>query len=129
MDADVISFGPPVAMVLDAVHDANFETESPARASTTSTLPRIPSGQEIEDRIYEILKKMDVEKVWINPDCGLRMATPETWPSLENLVAAAQAVRQADRQISRHGNKQADFQGSHAFANLRSGGVPPSAPP
>ena len=50
--------------------------------------------QEIEDRIYEILKKMDVEKVWINPDCGLKTrGNAETWPSLENLVAAAKAVR------------------------------------
>ena len=56
--------------------------------------PRIPSEQEIEDRIYEILKKMDVEKVWINPDCGLKTrGNAETWPSLENLVAAAKAVR------------------------------------
>ena len=56
--------------------------------------PRIPSEQEIEDRIYEILKKMDVEKVWSNPDCGLKTrGNAETWPSLENLVAAAKAVR------------------------------------
>ena len=48
----------------------------------------------VEDRIYEILKKMDVEKVWINPDCGLKTrGNAETWPSLENLVAAAKAVR------------------------------------
>lgn len=56
--------------------------------------PRIPSEAEIEERIYEILKKMDIEKVWINPDCGLKTrGNAETWPSLENLVAAAQAVR------------------------------------
>ena len=54
----------------------------------------LPSEAEIEERIYEILKKMDVEKVWINPDCGLKTrGNAETWPSLENLVAAAQAVR------------------------------------
>ena len=66
----------------------------PARASTTSTLRAFRPKQEIEDRIYEILKKMDVEKVWINPDCGLKTrGNAETWPSLENLVAAAKAVR------------------------------------
>ena len=38
--------------------------------------------------------KMDVKKVWINPDCGLKTrGNAETWPSLENLVAAAKAVR------------------------------------
>ena len=37
---------------------------------------------------------MDVEKVWIYPDCGLKTrGNAETWPSLENLVAAAKAVR------------------------------------
>ncbi len=56
--------------------------------------PRIPGEQEIEDRIYEILKKMDIEKVWINPDCGLKTrGNAETWPSLEHMVAAAKAVR------------------------------------
>ena len=35
-----------------------------------------------------------VKKVWINPDCGLKTrGNAETWPSLENLVAAAKAVR------------------------------------
>ena len=53
-----------------------------------------PSEKEIEDRIYEILDKMDVKKVWITPACGLKpRGNAETWPSLENLVAAATAVR------------------------------------
>ena len=37
---------------------------------------------------------MDVKKGWRNPDCGLKTrGNAETWPSLENLVAAAKAVR------------------------------------
>ena len=95
MDADVISFEASRGdlVVLDAIHDANFETEAGPGVYDIHS-PRIPSEQEIEDRIYEILKKMDVEKVWINPDCGLKTrGNAETWPSLENLVAAAKAVR------------------------------------
>ena len=95
MDADVISFEASRGdlVVLDAIHDANFETEAGPGVYDIHS-PRIPSEQEIEDRIYEILKKMDVEKVWINPDCGLKTrGKAETWPSLENLVAAAKAVR------------------------------------
>ena len=62
--------------MLDAIHDAHFETEAGPGVYDIHS-PRIPGGQEIEDRIYEILKKMDIEKVWINPDCGLRpVATP-----------------------------------------------------
>ena len=95
MDADVISFEASRGdlVVLDAIHDAKFETAAGPGVYDIHS-PRIPSEQEIEDRIYEILKKMDVEKVWINPDCGLKTrGNAETWPSLENLVAAAKAVR------------------------------------
>ncbi|PST45964.1 5-methyltetrahydropteroyltriglutamate--homocysteine methyltransferase [Bifidobacterium sp. UTCIF-37] len=95
MDADVISFEASRGdlVVLDAIHEANFETEAGPGVYDIHS-PRIPSEQEIEERIYEILKKMDVEKVWINPDCGLKTrGDAETWPSLEHLVAAAKAVR------------------------------------
>ena len=95
MDADVISFEASRGdlVVLDAIHDAHFETEAGPGVYDIHS-PRIPGGQEIEDRIYEILKKMDIEKVWINPDCGLKTrGNPETWPSLEHMVAAAKAVR------------------------------------
>ena len=95
MDADVISFEASRGdlVVLDAIHDAHFETEAGPGVYDIHS-PRIPGGQEIEDRIYEILKKMDIEKVWINPDCGLKTrGNAETWPSLEHMVAAAKAVR------------------------------------
>ena len=95
MDADVISFEASRGdlVVLDAIHDAHFETEAGPGVYDIHS-PRIPGGQEIEDRIYEILKKMDIEKVWINPDCGLKtLGNAETWPSLEHMVAAAKAVR------------------------------------
>lgn len=65
-----------------------------ARASTTSTARASPSTDEIEERIGEILDKMDVDKVWINPDCGLKTrGNAETWPSLEHMVEAARRVR------------------------------------
>jgi len=95
MDADVISFEASRGdlVVLDAIHDAHFETEACPGVYDIHS-PRIPGEQEIEDRIYEILKKMDIEKVWINPDCGLKTrGNAETWPSLEHMVAAAKAVR------------------------------------
>ena len=95
MDADVISFEASRGdlVVLDAIHDAHFETEAGPGVYDIHS-PRIPGEQEIEDRIYEILKKMDIEKVWINPDCGLKTrGNTETWPSLEHMVAAAKAVR------------------------------------
>ena len=95
MDADVISFEASRGdlVVLDAIHDANFETEAGPGVYDIHS-PRIPSEAEIEHRIDEILAKMDVNKVWINPDCGLKTrGNAETWPSLEHMVAAAKAVR------------------------------------
>ncbi|MBM6699360.1 5-methyltetrahydropteroyltriglutamate--homocysteine S-methyltransferase [Bifidobacterium pullorum subsp. saeculare] len=95
MDADVISFEASRGdlVVLDAIHDADFETEAGPGVYDIHS-PRIPSEAEIEARIDEILAKMDPAKVWINPDCGLKTRGPaETWPSLEHMVAAAKAVR------------------------------------
>ena len=95
MDADVISFEASRGdlVVLDAIHDADFETEAGPGVYDIHS-PRVPSQREIEERIDEILAKMDVSKVWINPDCGLKTrGEAETWPSLEHLVSAAKAVR------------------------------------
>lgn len=95
MDADVISFEASRGdlVVLDAIHDAHFETEAGPGVYDIHS-PRIPSVEEIEERIGEILAKMDVNKVWINPDCGLKTrGNDETWPSLTHMVQAAKAVR------------------------------------
>ena len=95
MDADVISFEASRGdlVVLDAIHDAHFETEAGPGVYDIHS-PRVPSKEELVDRIHEILRKMPAEKLWINPDCGLKTrGNAETWPSLENLVAAAKEVR------------------------------------
>ncbi|WP_314686258.1 5-methyltetrahydropteroyltriglutamate--homocysteine S-methyltransferase [uncultured Bifidobacterium sp.] len=95
MDADVISFEASRGdlVVLDAIHDADFRTEvGPGVYDIHS--PRIPGVEEITGRIHEILSKVVADRVWINPDCGLKTrGDAETWPSLENLVSAARAVR------------------------------------
>jgi 5-methyltetrahydropteroyltriglutamate--homocysteine methyltransferase len=34
------------------------------------------------------------DRVWVNPDCGLKTRKPEeVWPALEHMVEAAQEVR------------------------------------
>ena len=95
MDADVISFEASRGdlVVLDAIHDAHFETEAGPGVYDIHS-PRIPSVEETEERIGEILAKMDVNKVWINPDCGLKTrGNDETWPSLTHMAQAAKAMR------------------------------------
>ena len=95
MDADVISFEASRGdlVVLDAIHDAHFETETGPGVYDIHS-PRIPSVDEIEERIDEILAKVDAGKLWINPDCGLKTrGNEETWPSLKNMVEATRIVR------------------------------------
>ena len=56
--------------------------------------PRIPSKEEIIDQINAILEVLPKEKVWINPDCGLKTRKwEEVKPSLKNMVDAAKEVR------------------------------------
>ena len=57
--------------------------------------PRIPSEQEIKDRIQEMLQYLSPEQLWIDPDCGLKTRQwKETKASLKNLVNAAKFYRQ-----------------------------------
>ncbi|WP_031088626.1 5-methyltetrahydropteroyltriglutamate--homocysteine S-methyltransferase [Streptomyces sp. NRRL WC-3549] len=56
--------------------------------------PRVPSAEEAAALLRKGLEAIPAERLWVNPDCGLKTrAWPETRASLENLVAAARAVR------------------------------------
>ncbi|KAL9611374.1 MAG: hypothetical protein Q9167_003993, partial [Letrouitia subvulpina] len=57
--------------------------------------PRIPSEQEIKDRIQEMLQYLSPDQLWIDPDCGLKTRQwKETKASLTNMVNAAKFFRQ-----------------------------------
>ncbi|WP_374201085.1 5-methyltetrahydropteroyltriglutamate--homocysteine S-methyltransferase [Streptomyces mayonensis] len=57
--------------------------------------PRVPSAAEVADLLREGLRAIPAERLWVNPDCGLKTrAWPETRSSLEHLVAAARTVRE-----------------------------------
>ncbi|MFE2937694.1 5-methyltetrahydropteroyltriglutamate--homocysteine S-methyltransferase [Streptomyces sp. NPDC059255] len=57
--------------------------------------PRVPSAREAADLLRAGLKAIPAERLWVNPDCGLKTrGWPETRASLENLVTAARAVRE-----------------------------------
>ncbi|MFC0038370.1 5-methyltetrahydropteroyltriglutamate--homocysteine S-methyltransferase [Actinomadura rayongensis] len=56
--------------------------------------PRVPSAGEIERNLRAALRAVGPERLWVNPDCGLKTrAYPETEAALRNMVAAARAVR------------------------------------
>jgi methionine synthase II (cobalamin-independent) len=87
MDADVISFEASRSKleILDALKTQHFETEvGPGVYDIHS--PRVPSVSEIEATIKKILTKIPAQKVWINPDCGLKTrGVPETKASLDHI--------------------------------------------
>ncbi|ONI53295.1 5-methyltetrahydropteroyltriglutamate-- homocysteine methyltransferase [Streptomyces sp. IB2014 011-1] len=56
--------------------------------------PRIPSTEEAAALLRTGLEAIPAERLWVNPDCGLKTrGWPETRTSLENLVAAAREIR------------------------------------
>lgn len=96
MDADVISFEASRSNleILDELKERNFKTEvGPGVYDIHS--PRIPTVEEIEQALHRILAKVQKEKVWVNPDCGLKTrGEKETKASLKNLTQAAQNIRE-----------------------------------
>ncbi len=95
MDADVITFEASRSdlTILDVLKENNFRTEvGPGVYDIHS--PRIPSVEEIKDALHKMLDRIPAEKLWVNPDCGLKTrGNRETVPSLENLVNAAKEIR------------------------------------
>ena len=95
MDADVITFEASRSdlQILDSLRENNFETEvGPGVYDIHS--PRIPSVEEITRAIKIMLTKIDKDKLWVNPDCGLKTrGVPETEASLKNMVKAVEIVR------------------------------------
>jgi 5-methyltetrahydropteroyltriglutamate--homocysteine methyltransferase len=58
--------------------------------------PRIPSVQEIEDLLRKALTVIPADRLWVNPDCGLKTrGWLETEAALRNMVEAAQNLRKA----------------------------------
>ncbi|MEU8697743.1 5-methyltetrahydropteroyltriglutamate--homocysteine S-methyltransferase [Streptomyces sp. NPDC048680] len=56
--------------------------------------PRVPDAAEAAALLRTGLEAIPAERLWVNPDCGLKTrGWPETRASLENLVAAARTVR------------------------------------
>lgn len=95
MDADVITFEASRSdlQILDSLKENNFKTEvGPGVYDIHS--PRVPSEEEIVTALTKMREKLGDNKLWVNPDCGLKTrGETETKASLINLVNAAKKIR------------------------------------
>ena len=56
--------------------------------------PRVPTSEEMLERLMLAAKHLSCEQIWVNPDCGLKTRRwEEVEPALRNMVGAAKAAR------------------------------------
>jgi 5-methyltetrahydropteroyltriglutamate--homocysteine methyltransferase len=95
LDADVTSIEAARSHmeVLDDLNSVGFSNSvGPGVYDIHS--PRVPSTDEIATSLRAALKAVPAERLWVNPDCGLKTRNPgEVSASLKNLVAATKEVR------------------------------------
>ncbi|TLG16594.1 5-methyltetrahydropteroyltriglutamate--homocysteine S-methyltransferase [Nocardia cyriacigeorgica] len=95
LDADVTSIEAARSHmeVLDDLNSAGFDLGvGPGVYDIHS--PRVPSVEEITSSLRAALKAVPAERLWVNPDCGLKTRGPaEVEASLRNMVTAARTVR------------------------------------
>ncbi|WP_406503928.1 5-methyltetrahydropteroyltriglutamate--homocysteine S-methyltransferase [Streptomyces sp. NBC_00212] len=98
LDADVISLEAARShmQVADELAAAGYPREvGPGVYDIHS--PRVPSQDETAHLITRALRSVPAERLWINPDCGLKTrGWAEVRPALERMTAAA---REARRQL------------------------------
>jgi 5-methyltetrahydropteroyltriglutamate--homocysteine methyltransferase len=96
MDADVITIETSRSdmELLDAFDNFNYPNEiGPGVYDIHS--PNIPSQQQIVNLMKKAAERIPAERLWVNPDCGLKTrAWAEVIPALSNMVAAAKTLRQ-----------------------------------
>ena len=97
MDADVITIETSRSdmELLDAFDSFKYHNEiGPGVYDIHS--PNIPTQQHIVQLMKKAAERIPAERLWVNPDCGLKSRQwDEVIPALTNMVAAAKALRQS----------------------------------
>jgi len=95
MDADVITIetSRSAMELLDVFDDFKYPNEiGPGVYDIHS--PNIPTQEHIVQLMKKAAERIPAERLWVNPDCGLKTRQwPEVIPALTNMVAAAKALR------------------------------------
>lgn len=96
LDADVITIETSRSdmHLLDAFQDFAYPNEIGPGVYDIHT-PNIPEVSWMVDLMEKALEKIPAERLWINPDCGLKTRNwAEVEPALANMVEAARVLRQ-----------------------------------
>jgi 5-methyltetrahydropteroyltriglutamate--homocysteine methyltransferase len=97
MDADVITIETSRSdmELLDAFDDFNYPNDiGPGVYDIHS--PNIPSQAHIVQLMRKAAERVPAQRLWVNPDCGLKTRNwEEVIPALRNMVAAAKTLREA----------------------------------
>ncbi|KWF78009.1 5-methyltetrahydropteroyltriglutamate--homocysteine methyltransferase [Burkholderia cepacia] len=95
MDADVITIETSRSdmELLDAFDDFKYPNEiGPGVYDIHS--PNIPTQEHIVGLMRKAAERIPAERLWVNPDCGLKTRQwAEVIPALTNMVAAAKTLR------------------------------------
>jgi 5-methyltetrahydropteroyltriglutamate--homocysteine methyltransferase len=95
MDADVISLEAARSnmAIVAALAQAGYPNEAGPGVWDIHS-PRVPSVDEIAAHLRLATAAIPSERLWVNPDCGLKTrAYPEVRATLSNLVAATRQLR------------------------------------
>ncbi|MCU7904423.1 MAG: 5-methyltetrahydropteroyltriglutamate--homocysteine S-methyltransferase [Candidatus Thiodiazotropha sp. (ex Epidulcina cf. delphinae)] len=96
MDADVITIetSRSDAELLDVFEAFDYPNEIGPGVYDIHT-PNIPDTQDILKLMRQAMKRIPPERLWINPDCGLKTRQwREVIPALENMQQAARILRE-----------------------------------
>ncbi len=96
MDADVITIETSRSdmELLDVFEHFNYPNDIGPGVYDIHT-PNIPSQAQMVALMEKAAYRIPAERLWVNPDCGLKTRQwKEVIPALENMVAAAKALRQ-----------------------------------
>ena len=96
MDADVITIETSRSHMelLDAFREFDYPNEiGPGVYDIHS--PNVPKVEDIVTLIEKAMQYIPIERLWINPDCGLKTRDwPEVEAALRNMVSAARILRE-----------------------------------
>ncbi len=96
LDADVISIEASRSRMdlLEAFKTYDYPTDVGPGVFDIHSM-RVPPAEEMAELLRKALRYIGEEKLWVNPDCGLKTRRwEEVIPALQNMVQAAKIIRQ-----------------------------------